>query len=172
MPEGVGVGAEDGAHSLAGHDSRHALRLGGQADDGVAAGGGGDARRRDLGGHAAGAPLGAAAAGVHLQRDEPRSESAYLGGGRGDQAEARSGASNFGVQGILAQVRLRWSPGTVGVSLADFTLLGHRFNALRQQERRQCLRMTDWGQSGYVKSTRHLITAKRIPLIVGVGVSA
>ena len=58
--------AEDGADSLTGHHPQHALRLRCQADNGAAAGGRGDARRRELGGHTPRPPLRALGTRVHL----------------------------------------------------------------------------------------------------------
>ncbi len=65
-PQGMRQRAEDGANALAMHDSNHALRLGSAADGHRAAGRGRQARGRQLGRHAARAPLPAALAGVHL----------------------------------------------------------------------------------------------------------
>lgn len=65
--DGRGGGVEQRADALAGDDLQDVARLGGGADDHAAASRGGDAPRRQLGGHAAGAPLRASCARVHLR---------------------------------------------------------------------------------------------------------
>ncbi len=66
-PQRVRQRPEDGADALAGHEGGHALGRRGRADGHGAAGRGGQARRGQLGGHAAGAPVAPAPAGVHLR---------------------------------------------------------------------------------------------------------
>jgi len=56
-PQRVRQRPEDGADALAGHEGGHALGRRGRADGHGAAGRGGQARRGQLGGHAAGAPI-------------------------------------------------------------------------------------------------------------------